>query len=95
MLAELLILAAVTESVSELVKDFAKNGLTIGRITAVVFGQVIAWGTSLNLLEGIGITGADWLVYIGIALTGLVIGRGGNYVHDFMDRVKGVTQTNA
>lgn len=90
MLAQLLVLAVLTEAVTELVKNIKDNGWNFPRLSALVFGQVVAWGTGLDLLALVGVTGADWLPYVGIVLTGLALSRGANYVHDLWDRIGAV-----
>lgn len=90
MLEKMLILAGLTEAITELAKsisDSFKNGLDFPKLLALLFGQVVAWGTSVDLLALVGIEGAGWLPYVGIILTGLAVSRGANFLHDLLDRV--------
>lgn len=90
MLAQLLVLAVLTEAATELVKDVTERGFTIAQLVALVFGQVAAWGVGLDFFSLVGIDGAPWLGYVGTAFGGLVISRGANYIHSLWDRIGAV-----
>jgi len=87
MLAQLVVLAVLTEAVTELAKDVVSKGFAFSELAALLFGQIVAWGTGMDLLSAVGIEGAPWLTYVGIVLTGLVVSRGANYIHGLWDRL--------
>lgn len=90
MLIELLLLAVLVEAATEIVKDIRNKGLTFHQVVALVFGQLLAWGSGLNVLMMVGVEGSPWLSYVGYVLTGLIISRGAGYVHALWDRLAAV-----
>lgn len=56
------------------------------RYVALVLGIVAASAYRLDLLSALGLTAAYPL--IGWIATGLIIGRGSNYVNDFISKVR-------
>ena len=69
-------------------KDYAEPQATIRtmllRYRAAAVGVVLCIAYRVDLLALVGLT-SGW-PYIGPALTGLLIGRGANFVNDFVER---------
>lgn len=58
--------------------------IQILRLWSGLVGVLIAWQLSLNIFELLGAT-LVWPV-MGYILTGLLLGRGSNYLHDLLKR---------
>jgi len=87
----LIVLALIGESVWETLKMIWQNGkLNIDRIGALVVGLLLAFGTKLDLMESLGVPIV--LPYLGTILTGLLISRGANFMHDIVASVNNLKQ---
>lgn len=81
-----IILAAIGEAVWETLKMvWQDNKLNVDRIGALVLGEALAFGTGLNLMNLVGIPFK--IDVIGIILTGILISRGANFLHDLLATV--------
>ena len=77
----LLAVAVVAESIWETIKMMGRNGqLNWDRIGALMVGLLIALGTGADIFQVLDIPFR--IPYIGIVLTGLMISRGANFIHD-------------
>lgn len=58
------------------------------RYVALILGLLLAFGFRINIPELLGLKAvAAW---IGIAVSGVVIGRGANYIHDVLSTILGM-----
>ena len=75
------IMATLVEAVWETTKLIWDEGqINVDRIGAIFFGQVVAFGSQLDILKLIDVEMIpSWL---GLVLTGILISRGANYIHD-------------
>lgn len=90
MFVKLIILAILVEAVWETLKlTYDKDKLNRSTIGALVVGLVIALSVNFDILEMLGFKAV--VPYIGVVLTGILISRGGNYVHDLLKKWKGAT----
>jgi hypothetical protein len=83
--------ALITEALWETIK-LAKNpkGLNIDKIGVMLLGILIAVASGIDLFS---ITGTGLKVpFLGSVLTGLLISRGSNFVHDIMGSMGHVYQ---
>jgi len=89
----LIILGTLCEAVVEWAKDIAPaiEG-TKAKVLSLVVGLVLAFGAGQNLFALIGIEFTYPVV--GVILSGMVISRGSNYIHDLIKRI-GAVQTPA
>jgi hypothetical protein len=55
------------------------------RYAALGFGVILAVAYQADLLALVGLV-SPWSPYVGYILTGLIIGRGSNFIHDLADR---------
>lgn len=79
----LVILALIGEAVWETSKMVWQNGkFSIDRIGAMVIGLLLAIGTGLDLMSMFNIP--INIPYVGMILTGLLISRGANFIHDLL-----------
>lgn len=89
LILKLVVLAFVVEAVWETLKlVYDKDKLNISTIGALVTGLVIALTVDFDLLRILGFNPV--IPYVGVVITGIVISRGGNFVHELLKRIKGV-----
>ncbi|MFA6939856.1 MAG: hypothetical protein WCQ54_02590 [Clostridiaceae bacterium] len=87
----LIILALIAESVWETLKMTWQDGkLDIDRIGALVVGLLLAFGSNIDLMTVFGVPAV--VPYLGTILTGLLISRGANFVHDIIASVNNLKQ---
>ena len=84
-------IACITEALWETIKMFkSPKGLNLDRVGAVILGILIAAAGKLDIFVFIGVPLS--VNYLGCILTGLLISRGANFVHDILGTVSGVYQ---
>jgi len=71
--------------VAQVLSDYLPDFKVVVRYIAAVIGIGVAFGFQVNLPALIGLTGPDWVGYL---VTGIIIGRGSNYLNDLIDRVR-------
>lgn len=77
----LFIISLMTEAIWETLKMTWQNGkLNIDRLGAIATGLIISFTTNTDILELIGVN--ITIPFVGIILTGILISRGANFVHD-------------
>jgi hypothetical protein len=83
----LVVAAMIGESVWETLKMLWQEGkLSIDRIGALVIGLLVAIAGNLDLP---GLVGIPFILpYLGMILTGILISRGANFVHDLLGRIQ-------
>lgn len=87
----LVVLALIGESIWETLKMTWQDGkFSIDRIGALVVGILLAFGSGLDLMELVGIPLV--IPYLGMFLTGLLISRGSNFVHDLVSSVNNIKE---
>lgn len=87
----LVVLALIGEAVWETLKLTWQGGkVSVDRIGALAIGLLLAIGTGLDLMAMVGVP--LHIPYVGMALTGLLISRGANFVHDLLASINNVQQ---
>ncbi|TDT63437.1 hypothetical protein [Fonticella tunisiensis] len=87
----LIIIALIGEAVWETLKMTWQQGkVSIDRIGALIIGLLLALGTGLDLMAMIGVPMK--VPYVGMILTGLLISRGANFVHDILASINNIQQ---
>jgi chromate transport protein ChrA len=89
----IIIAALLAESVWETGKMVWQQGkVSVDRVGALVVGLVFAMGAGLDLCALLGIG----FIYpiIGQVLTGILLSRGANFVHDLFKSVEGLTTSD-
>ena len=82
----LLVTSILVESIWETLKMTWQNGkLSIDRVGALVVGIVMALITKLDILDVLGIKCV--IPIVGYILTGVLISRGANFMHDLIRKV--------
>lgn len=88
----LLILAAIAEAVWETLKMTWQEGKRApDKIGAVIIGLILAVGSGTDLMQIVGVP-MDGIPYAGMVLTGILISRGSNFVHDLLASVSNYHQ---
>lgn len=83
----LVVISLIAESVWETLKMTWQEGkLSIDRVGALVVGLVLAIGTKLDILALVGIEAS--IPLLGIMLTGILISRGSNFIHDLISKLQ-------
>lgn len=86
----IIVAALLAESIWETGKMVWQEGkVSIDRIGALVVGVIFAVGAKLDLCVFLGICFAVPL--IGQILTGILLSRGANFIHDLLKATEGVT----
>ena len=78
--------ALIAESVWETLKMTWQEGkISIDRIGALVVALVLCVGVRLDMLALLGINVT--IPFLGVILTGILISRGANFIHDLLVRI--------
>ncbi|QGU95669.1 hypothetical protein GOM49_11730 [Clostridium bovifaecis] len=88
----LIVLSMIAEAVWETLKMVWEKGkFHFDKIGALFIGLIIALAAQMDMLAILGI--ASHIPYIGIILTGILISRGANFMHDLLSAVNNVQQS--
>lgn len=83
---ELVIMAVLVETLVQIVKAVYEEGrINTNVVISIVVGLVLAFSFSMDIFAVLGFTAGIPLV--GTIATGLIISRGGNFVHDLFNRL--------
>lgn len=93
-LMEFVVAALIVEALWETSKMFVVNGnkLNVDRIGAVAFGELIAITGKMDFLAAVGVNLKVPLV--GTLLTGLLLSRGANFMHDIVSGIGNLYQSS-
>jgi len=87
----IIIIALIGEALWETLKMTWQQGkVSIDRVGALIIGLILALGTGLDLMTMIGVPMK--VPYVGMILTGLLISRGANFVHDILASINNIQQ---
>jgi hypothetical protein len=82
----LIILALIGEAVWETSKMVWQNGkISVDKVGAIIVAEVLVFGAGMDMFVLIGLPLR--IPYVGLALTGLLISRGANFVHDLLAKI--------
>lgn len=82
----IVMIALIAESVWETLKMTWQEGkVSVDRIGALIVALVLCVGVKLDILVLLGINAA--IPFLGVILTGVLISRGSNFVHDLLVRL--------
>jgi hypothetical protein len=83
--------ALLIESVWESGKMLWADGkFSIDRLGAIIVGVVVSLGAKLDLLDMVGIH--IGIPYVGMILTGVLLSRGANFLHDIIGKINQIYQ---
>lgn len=82
----IVMIALIAESVWETLKMTWQEGkVSIDRIGALVVALVLSIGVRLDILSLLGIN--TTIPLLGVILTGILISRGSNFIHDLLVKI--------
>ena len=82
----IVMVALIAESVWETLKMTWQEGkVSIDRIGALVVALVLSIGVKLDILSLLGIN--TTIPLLGVILTGILISRGSNFIHDLLVKI--------
>ena len=82
----IVVVALIAESVWETLKMTWQEGkVSIDRIGALVVALVLSIGVRLDILSLLGIN--TTIPLLGVILTGILISRGSNFIHDLLAKI--------
>lgn len=85
----IVLIALVGESVWETLKMVWQDGkISVDRIGALVVALLLSIGTRLDILSLLNIKTS--IPYLGIILTGILISRGSNFIHDLLVKISNI-----
>ncbi len=85
-IVQLLVIALIGEAIWETLKMTWQEGkVKVDRIGMIVVGLLLAFGAQADLLAMVGIPLV--IPYLGYVLTGLLISRGANFLHDIWSAI--------
>jgi len=83
---KLLVIAATVEAVWETLKMFWQEGkLNVDRVGSAVLGILLCVLADVNFFAIVGIELS--IPIVGVVLSGLLVSRGANFVHDLLEAV--------
>ena len=83
---QLIVVAILVESIWENLKMIWDNGkIPIDRIGALAFGILVCVLTGIDIFPVVSIPMA--IPYVGSVLTGIIVSRGANFVHDLLEKI--------
>lgn len=87
-ITKLVIISATLEALWESAKMLWQNGkISVDRIGALILGIFLALSSNIDFFNLLGIPLS--MPYSGQILTGILISRGANFIHDFLATVEG------
>ena len=90
---KLIVVAILVEAIWENLKMVWDNGkASIDRIGALVFGILICVLTGIDIFPIVSIPIA--VPFVGNILTGIIVSRGANFVHDLFEKINAYKTTN-
>ena len=85
----LIVLSMISEAIWETAKMIWQNGkISIDSLGAIVISELLAISTGMNIFSAVGIS--LYVPYLGIILTGLLISRGSNFMHDLLASISNI-----
>lgn len=85
-MAKLVVMAFLVEATWETLKMTWQDGkASIDRIGALFIGLALAFAINVDILSVAGLDSG--LQYVGTVLTGILISRGSNFMHDLINKL--------
>jgi hypothetical protein len=90
---KVLIIAFITEALWETIKMIKEpKGINLSRLGAMLLGILVAVAAGIDIFAILGMELG--IKYLGSVITGLLISRGSNLVHDLLSSINSVSQTS-
>ena len=91
MMVKVIILSLLAEAIWENLRmTFEDVKFSINRLGALIISIVVAVGTKINIFE---ILDFEMFSILGSILTGVLISRGANVVHDLLKKIQNLSET--
>ena len=91
MIIKVIILSMLCEAIWENLRMTFENGkFSINRLGALIVSIVVAIGTKIDLFE---LLEFEMLPILGYVLTGILISRGANVLHDLLNKIQALSET--
>lgn len=91
MIIKVIILSMLAEAIWENLRMTFEGGkFSINRLGALIISIVVALGTKINLFE---ILDFEMAQVLGSILTGILISRGANVLHDLLNKIQALSET--
>lgn len=91
MMIQLIILALLAEAIWENLKMIWENGkFSLNRLGALILSIIIAVGTRIDLFELLNLN--MFIPVLGSILTGILISRGANVLHDLLNKIQSLSK---
>ena len=91
MMIQIIILALLSEAVWENIRMIFENGkFNINRFGALIISIIIALGTQIDLFQLLNFN--MYIPGLGSILTGILISRGANVVHDLFKKIQSLNE---
>lgn len=85
--SQLLVVALIVEAVWETCKMFWQDGkISVDRIGAVLFGVFLCVAAGVDFFAMVGLPLV--IPFVGAVLSGLLVSRGANFIHDLFGAVE-------
>lgn len=83
--------ALIVEALWETTKMFWQNGkFSYDKLGAVMFGELVAIGAGIDFMAAVKLP--IKIPYVGMILTGILISRGSNFMHDILGNMNNMHQ---
>lgn len=83
--------ALIVESLWETTKMFWQNGkFSYDKLGSVLFGELVAIGAGIDFMAAVNLPVK--IPYLGMILTGILISRGSNFMHDILGNMNNLHQ---
>ena len=93
MIIKVIILSMLCEAIWENLRMIWENGkFSINRLGALIVSIVVALGTKMNIFE---ILDFEMLPILGYVLTGILISRGANVLHDLLNKIQSLNEAKS
>lgn len=88
----ILVVATLVEAIWENLKMVWQSGkLNVDMIGSLVISILVAIFTKIDIFSALGIS---INIYVGSILTGIIISRGANFVHDILSKIEKLKENN-
>ncbi|MCT8977130.1 hypothetical protein N4T77_10990 [Clostridium sp. CX1] len=92
-LIQYVVAALIVEALWETTKLFWQNGkFSYDRVGSVAFGELVAIGANIDFMNSVGLP--IHIPYVGMILTGILISRGSNFMHDLLENTNRICSKN-
>lgn len=91
--SQLILLAVLGERIWESIKlIWEKKHINLDRAGSLLLGVILALGTGIDFFAMVGLP--IKIAYVGSVLTGIILSRGSNFIHDLLKIIEGVKVKN-